>query len=84
MLASQSLKERVLFGLEQIRPFLLEDGGDIELVEITPDLVVKVEFKGACSSCSMNQMTFKAGVEDAIRKVAPEVIRVEEINSILA
>ena len=84
MLASQSLKERVLLGLEQIRPFLLEDGGDIDLVEITPDLVVKVEFKGACSSCSMNQMTFKAGVEDAIRKVAPEVIRVEEINSILA
>ena len=67
--------------MEQIRPFLLEDGGDVELVEITDDLIVKVEFKGACKTCSMSSMTFTAGVEDAICKAAPEVIRVEAIKT---
>lgn len=65
-------RERVEMAIEQIKPFLAEDGGDIELVEITGD-TAKVRLLGACSSCSMSPMTLKAGVEEAIRKAAPEI-----------
>lgn len=57
-----------------------EDGGDLEIVELTDDGVLKIEFKGACSSCSMNNMTFKHGVEDAIKRLVPEITRVEPVN----
>lgn len=75
--------EKVNAALEQIRPFLNDDGGDIELVEITDDFVVKVKFLGACKECSMSPMTLKGGVEDAIKKVLPEVkevVTIEELN----
>ena len=80
MLNKQELTEKVLGALEQLRPFLMEDGGDIELVEITDDAFVRVRLLGACSDCSMSMMTLKAGVEEAIKKVAPEVQAVEAIN----
>jgi Fe-S cluster biogenesis protein NfuA len=80
MLNKQELTEKVLGALEQLRPFLMEDGGDIELVEITDDAIVRVRLLGACSDCSMSMMTLKAGVEEAIKKVAPEVKAVEAIN----
>ncbi len=80
MLNKQELTEKVLGALEQLRPFLMEDGGDIELVEITDDSIVRVRLLGACSDCSMSMMTLKAGVEEAIKKVAPEVQAVEAIN----
>jgi Fe-S cluster biogenesis protein NfuA len=73
-------KQKVEQALEQIRPFLLEDGGDLELVELTNDLIAKVELKGACKSCSMSNMTFKAGVEDAIRRAVPEIKDVVSVN----
>jgi len=72
--------EKITSALEQIRPYLKTDGGDIELLEVTPENVVKVKLLGACSSCSMSEMTMKAGVEEAIKKVAPEVVRVESIS----
>lgn len=77
---SEELFLRVVNALEEIRPFLNEDGGDLEIVEITPDNVLRIEFKGACSSCSMNNMTFKNGVQDAIRRLVPEIKRVEPVN----
>ncbi len=80
MLNKQELTEKVLGALEQLRPFLMEDGGDIELVEITDDAIVRVKLLGACSDCSMSMMTLKAGVEEAVKKVAPEVKAVEAIN----
>ena len=80
MLNKQELTEKVLGALEQLRPFLIEDGGDIELVEITDDAIVRVRLLGACSDCSMSMMTLKAGVEEAIKKVAPEVQAVQAIN----
>jgi Fe-S cluster biogenesis protein NfuA len=80
MLNKQELTEKVLGALEQLRPFLMEDGGDIELVEITDDAIVRVRLLGACSDCSMSMMTLKAGVEEAVKKVAPEVQAVEAIN----
>lgn len=59
--------------IEQIRPYLQSDGGDIDLIEITDDLVIKVKLKGACGSCPYSVMTLKNGVEEAIRKVVPEI-----------
>lgn len=72
--------ERIEAALLQLRPFFEEDGGDITLVEVTEDLVARVQLHGACSSCSMSVMTLKAGVEDAIKRVAPEIVAVEAIN----
>ena len=72
----KDIEEKVLSSLEQLRPFLHADGGDMELVEITDEAVVVVRFLGACSDCSMSMMTLKAGLEEAVKKVAPEVTSV--------
>ena len=77
----KSLLNNIENALQEIRPFLKNDGGDITLVSIEKD-IVKVKFEGACSTCTVNQMTLKSGVEMIIKKHAPEiqkVISVEEI-----
>lgn len=74
------LNTRIEATLEELRPYLKTDGGDIKLVEITEDLVVRVELMGSCADCSMIQMTLKGGVESAIKKAAPEVKGVEAVN----
>jgi Fe-S cluster biogenesis protein NfuA len=76
------LKSKIEAALESLRPFLKADGGDVNLLEITSDKVVRIEFLGACKSCHMNVMTFKAGIEEAIRKAAPEVTAVEAVNMV--
>ena len=68
--------------LEQVRPFLESDGGDIRLIEVTDDYVVKVKLLGACSDCKVSMMTLKAGVEQAIKKVLPEVQKVVDIDKL--
>jgi Fe-S cluster biogenesis protein NfuA len=75
-----AISEKVNVALKQLRPFLEADGGDMELVEITDDAIVRVKLLGACKDCSMSIMTMKAGLEEAIKKVAPEVQRVEAID----
>jgi Fe-S cluster biogenesis protein NfuA len=80
MLNKQELTEKVMGALEQLRPFLNDDGGDMELVEITDDAIVRVRLLGACSDCSMSMMTLKAGLEEAVKKVAPEIKAVEAVN----
>ena len=70
---------KIHVALDEIRPFLKSDGGDISFVELTQDNVVKVQFHGACTGCSVNQMTLKSGVETTIQKFVPQVIRVEEV-----
>ena len=70
---------KVEAALAEIRPFLNSDGGDISLVDITHDLVVKVRLHGACTGCSVNQMTLKNGVETTIRRYVPEVAGVEQV-----
>ncbi|MFO7617264.1 MAG: NifU family protein [Bacteroidales bacterium] len=65
--------------LEQLRPYLQADGGDLSLVEVTDDLVVKVKLMGACGSCPMRTMTLKAGVETTLKKQVPEVKSVEAV-----
>ncbi|MEX1190917.1 MAG: NifU family protein [Brumimicrobium sp.] len=77
-----AISEKVNVALKQLRPFLEADGGDMELVEITDDAVVRVKLLGACKDCSMSVMTMKAGLEEAVKKVAPEVQRVEAVDQI--
>ncbi|MDZ4716206.1 MAG: NifU family protein [Cytophagales bacterium] len=77
---SEEFIRRVESSLDTIRPYLEADGGNVRVVEITSDMVVKLEFVGNCGSCPMSSMTFKAGVEEAIRKHVPEVRAVEVVN----
>lgn len=74
------LKQRVEKALEQVRPYLQSDGGDVALIEITDDFVVKLELLGACKSCSMSMMTMKSGVEESIKRMAPEIVQVDAVN----
>lgn len=76
----KAIEEKVLSSMEQLRPFLHADGGDMELVEITDDAVVVVRLLGACSDCSMSMMTLKAGLEESVKKAAPEVKSVIALN----
>ncbi len=71
-----TIKERVIKALDRVRPYLQSDGGDIELLEITDDLSVKVKLTGACHGCPYSMMTLKSGVEQAIMKEVPEIKRV--------
>lgn len=71
---------KVLKALEKIRPYLNADGGDIKLIELTDDLVVKVQMTGACDGCPFSMYTLKAGVEEAIKKEFPDVKEVVTVN----
>lgn len=77
---SAELNEKVLKALETIRPYLKADGGDVELVNISPEGIVEVKLTGACSDCPMSQMTLRAGVERALIKEVPGIRRVEAVN----
>ena len=79
-MATPDLQTRVEITLEELRPYLKADGGDIRLVEITEELVVRIELLGACADCSMINMTLKGGVESALKKAAPELKAIEAIN----
>jgi len=67
------MKEKVEAALNKIRPSLQADGGDVELIEVTSDGVVKVRLIGACRGCPLSQMTLKAGIEKVIKQEVPEV-----------
>jgi Fe-S cluster biogenesis protein NfuA len=71
-----SVQERVIRALNRVKPYLQNDGGDIDLIEITEDLTVKVKLTGACHGCPYSMQTLKAGVEQVIMQEVPEVKRV--------
>ena len=73
-------KDQIEKALDTIRPYLEADGGNVKIVDLSEDMVLQLELTGACSSCPMSTMTLKAGVEEAIKKVIPEIIRVEAVN----
>ena len=77
---TQALLPRVERALDGIRPYLEADGGNVKILEITEERVVRLELLGACGSCPMSAMTLRAGVEDAIRRAVPEVSAVEATN----
>jgi Fe-S cluster biogenesis protein NfuA len=77
---NQELIEKVEIALNGMRPFLQADGGDVELVEITDELEVRLRLVGNCSSCSMSSMTMKAGIENGIRNAIPQITRVTAVE----
>lgn len=76
-----SLTERVDKALEAIRPYLRTDGGDVRVLEVTPEGTARLELQGACGTCPMSLMTLRTGVEDTILRAVPEITKVEAINA---
>lgn len=76
----ETIEARIREALAELRPFLEADGGDITLDELTPNGVARVRLHGNCLGCAMVPMTMKAGVEEAIKRVAPQVKSVEAVN----
>ncbi|MFZ6013616.1 MAG: NifU family protein [Bacteroidota bacterium] len=76
----EELTSKIEASLDSIRPYLKADGGDVKVAEITSEHVVKLEFVGTCGNCSMSTMTFKAGVEAAIKRDVPEIKAIEVVN----
>jgi len=75
------VKEKVQEVLEKIRPSLQFDGGDVELVDVTEDGIVKVRLTGACGSCPFATMTLKAGIERILKQEIPEIKEVQEVSA---
>lgn len=69
----ESIEQKVNSAISLIRPFLNDDGGDVELVEVTSDRIVKVRLMGSCKDCSMKQSTLRGGIEETIKKAVPEI-----------
>jgi Fe-S cluster biogenesis protein NfuA len=80
--AQEEIFKKIEASLDSIRPYLKADGGDVKVNHISPDNDVKLEFVGACGNCTMSTMTFKAGVEAAIKRDVPEIKSIEVINMI--
>lgn len=79
-MTSKEIRLNVEKALDEIRPFLQSDGGDISLIAIVDDKFVKVQLLGACTSCSVNQMTLKSGVEMTIKKYVPQIEKVISVE----
>ena len=77
---NEELVNKVKNVLEQIRPYLQADGGDVEYVNMTPDNTVNIRLTGMCGSCPHSQMTLKNGIEAAVRRVLPEIKSVESVD----
>lgn len=78
-MSNLELENKVKAVIEQLRPYLQADGGDLHFVELTNDNIVKVELRGACGSCPYSLMTLKDGVERAVKEVIPEIVAVERV-----
>ncbi len=76
------MKEEVLKALEQMRPYLQADSGDVELIEVSDDGIVKVKLTGACKTCPMSVMTLRAGIERSLMREVPGIRRVESVSDI--
>ena len=82
MITNKRIVNKIEAALDEIRPYLKTDGGDISLVEITDDYIVKVKLMGACETCHVSMMTLKNGVEVAVKNAVPKVKKVVEVTSI--
>lgn len=76
----EEIYQKIEIALNGMRPFLQADGGDVELVEVTPDFEVKLKLLGNCSSCSMSHMTMKAGIENGLKNAIPQIKQVVAVN----
>lgn len=75
-----ALHKKVEEALDTIRPYLEADGGNVAIVEITKEQILKLELTGACKTCNMSHMTMKAGIEETIKRAVPEIKGIESIN----
>ena len=82
-MSDQSLIEKVEIAIDEIRPYLIADGGDIKVVSIDNKNIVNLELLGSCETCPMSPMTLKAGVEEAIKKQVPEIKGITAINGVI-
>ena len=82
IITDKTIINKIEAALQEIRPFLEADGGDINFIELTDDWVVKVKLVGACSSCNISMMTLKNGVEVVVKRAVPQVKEVVEISSL--
>jgi Fe-S cluster biogenesis protein NfuA len=80
LVKKEDLHERIEAALDSIRPYLEADGGNVRILEITKDFILRLEFMGNCGSCKMSTMTFKAGVAEAITRSVPEIHSIEVVN----
>ena len=78
----KELLSRIEASLDTMRPYLKDDGGDVEVVDVTEDMIVRLRLMGACSSCPQSFMTMKAGIEIAMKQAVPEIKSVIAINLI--
>jgi Fe-S cluster biogenesis protein NfuA len=83
-LKGTELSDRIENALNSIRPYLEADGGNVRVLELTSEHILKLEFVGACGTCPMSTMTFKAGVEEAIIRMVPEIKKIEVVNLTIA
>ena len=74
-----TLEQKVIAIIDQIRPYLQQDGGDIEFIQLRPDNVVEVKLQGACGRCPHAKMTLKNGVEQTLKQYLPEIDHVEDV-----
>ena len=81
MINDKKILDKIENALNEIRPYLEADGGNIKLIEVTDDWTVKVKLLGACGTCDISMMTLKNGVEEVIKRAVPEVKEVLEVNS---
>ena len=82
IITDKTILDKIEGALDEIRPYLEADEGDIRLIEVTDDMTVKVKLLGACSDCNVSMMTMKSGVEQAIKRAVPEVKEVIDITSL--
>ena len=80
--SDSNFRKRIEDALDTLRPYLQSDNGDVELVDVTDEMTVKLRFKGACSSCSMSAMTLRAGIEETLLRMIPELKSVEAISEL--
>ncbi len=76
------LIQKIESAIEEIRPYLHADGGDVKFIDLTDDYIVQIELMGSCSSCKMSPMTLKAGVEENIKRELPQIKGVVAINNL--
>ncbi len=75
-----AMYRRIEEALDTIRPYLEADGGNVDIVELTSDNVLKLELTGACKTCNMSHMTMKAGIEETIKRAVPEIKEIISVN----
>ncbi len=80
----EEITARIETALDSIRPYLEADGGNVRVLDLADNNILKLEFVGACGNCPMSTMTFKAGVEEAVKRAVPEITQIEVVNLITA